>query len=120
MTRVGKFIYDGGVKVDIDDRVLAHVQIVIGSKLRRGEPFYFTWKDAVAIGNGRTTVWVHPRCSLVYKFYGSRKPQLNPAWLDALATTANSAGGLYLVPEPPMPANGGHSGHGAEEIHEAH
>ena len=57
-----------------------------------------------SVGDGRTAIWVHPRCSLVYKFYGSRTPQLNPAWIDALAYTANSSTGLYLVPEPPMPA----------------
>lgn len=97
---MGKFIYDGTIKVDFDDRTLAHLQIVIGSKLRRGEPFHFTWKDDTSIGDGRTTVWVHPRCSLVYKYYGSRRPRLNAAWIDALAYTANSPGGLYLVPEP--------------------
>ena len=73
---------------------------MIGTKLRRGEPFHFTWKDDTSIGNGRTTVWVHPRSSLVYKYYGSRKPRLNMAWIDALVYTANSPAGLYLVPEP--------------------
>lgn len=37
------------------------------------------------------------------KFHGSRKPQVNPAWIDALAYTANSPTGPYQVPEPPMP-----------------
>lgn len=97
---MGKFIYDGTVKVDFEDRTLAHLQVVIGDKLRRGEPFHLTWKDDVSIGNGRTTVWVHPRSSLVYKYYGSRMPRLNGAWIDALAHTANTPGGLYIVPEP--------------------
>lgn len=104
---MGKFIYDGTVKVDFDDRTLAHLQLVIGSKLRRGEPFHFTWKDDTSIGDGRTTVWVHPRSSLVYKYYGSRRPRLNSAWVDALAFTANSPSGLYLVPEPPEPLGRG-------------
>ena len=97
---MGKLIYEGAVKVDFDDRTLAHLQLVIGAKLRRGEPFHFTWKDDASIGNGRTSVWLHPRSSLVYKFYGGRNPRLNPAWIDALAYTANSPGGLYVVPEP--------------------
>ena len=100
---MGKLIYEGVVKVDFDDRTLAHLQLVICTKLRRGEPFHFTWRDDASIGDGRTTIWVHPRCSLVYKFYGSRTPRLNPAWIDALAHTANSPNGLYLVPEPPQP-----------------
>ncbi|MGK3953533.1 ATP-dependent DNA ligase [Microbacterium sp. I2] len=102
---MGKLIYDTTVKVDFDDRTLAHLQLVIGTKLRRGEPFHFTWRDDASIGDGRTTVWVHPRCSLVYKYYGSRMPRLNPAWIDALAHTANSPAGLYVVPEPAAPTN---------------
>lgn len=97
---MGKFIYDGTVKVDFEDRTLAHLQLVIGTKLRRGEPFYFTWKDDASIGDGRTTVWIHQHCSLVFKYYGSRTPRMNMAWAEALAYTANSTSGLYLVPEP--------------------
>jgi len=97
---MGKLIYDGTVKADFDDRVLAHLQLVIGTKLRRGESFHFSWKEDVSVGGGRTAIWVHPRCSLVYKYYGSRKPQINMAWIDALAHTANSPGGLHVVPEP--------------------
>ena len=96
---MGKFIYENNVKVDFDDRALAHLLVVINSKLRRGESFAFTWKDDASVGNGRTTVWMHPSAGLVYKFYGARSPALNRAWIDALAFTANSPGGLYLVPE---------------------
>jgi hypothetical protein len=98
---MGKFVYEGAVKVDFDDRTLAHLQFVISAKLRRGEPFAFTWKDDTSIGDGRTTVWIHPRCALVYKYYGSRRPRINAAWVDALSYTANSPAGLQLVPEPP-------------------
>lgn len=104
---MGKFIYEGTIKVDFDDRVLTHLMVVIGTKLRRGESFYFSWKDDASIGDGRTTVWLHAHASMVYKFYGSRRPPLNPAWIDALAYTANSTTGLYLVPEPPEQTGGG-------------
>ena len=97
---MGKFIYDSMVKVDFEDRLLAHLQLVIGAKLRRGESFHFTWKDDTSIGDGRTVVWIHPRVSLVYKFYGSRRPTINRAWVEALIYTANSPTGLYAVPEP--------------------
>lgn len=98
---MGKFIYDSTTKVDFEDRLLAHLQLVIGAKIRRGEGFHFAWKDDVSIGDGRTVVWVHPGLSLVYKFYGSRRPGINRAWVEALMYTANSATGLYAVPEPP-------------------
>ena len=97
---VGRFTYDAIVKIDFEDRLLAHLQLVIGAKMRRGESFHFTWKDDTSIGDGRTTVWIHPRVSIVYKFYGSRKPTINRAWVDALLYTANTPVGLYIVPEP--------------------
>lgn len=97
---MGKFIYDGGPKTDIEDRALMHLQLVMMAKLRRGEPFPFSWKDDSSVGGGRTTVWVHAGSSLVFKYAGSRQPAINRAWVDALAFTANSPTGLYLVPEP--------------------
>lgn len=97
---MGRFVYENNTRIEFEDRLLSHLQVVIGNKLRRDEPFYFTWKDANASGSSRTTVWVHPRASLVFQFYGSRDPAMNRAWLDALMATANSPLGLRVVPEP--------------------
>lgn len=97
---MGKLIYDGVQKTDIEDRALTHLQLVMTAKLRRGEPFAFTWKEDASTGGGRTTVWVHAQSSLAFKYAGSRPPAVNRAWVDALAYTANAPTGLYLVPEP--------------------
>ncbi len=98
---MGKFIYEGGPKVELEDRALLHLQLVMSTKLRRGEPFAFTWREDQSVGGGRTTVWIHPGSALVFKFSGSRQPSISRAWTEALAFTANSPSGLYLVPEPP-------------------
>lgn len=90
----------GDRKVEIEDRALAHLQLVIGNKLRRGEPFYFTWREDPSVGDGRTVVWLHPAANFSFRFHGSRQPNLNRDWLEALAITANSNTGLHLVPEP--------------------
>lgn len=97
---MGKFIYEGSVKVEIEDRALTHLQLVMTSKLRRGEPFSFSWKEDSSVGGGRTTVWVHAGSSMTFKYYGSRAPKVNREWVDALAHIANSPAGLHLVPEP--------------------
>ena len=97
---MGKFIYDSEIRVDFDDRLLFHLQVVITTKLRRGEAFTFMWKDDSSIGDGRTMVWLHEGSSLVYKFYGSRVPKINRSWIEALTHVANSQSGLYVVPEP--------------------
>ena len=98
---MGRFFYpNGSTRVEIEDPSLAHLQHVIGTKLRRGEAFFFTWKDDVGIGKGRQSVWVHPGANIEFKYHGSREPQLNRDWLAALALVASSPTGLYLVPEP--------------------
>lgn len=97
---MGRFTYDGTVKVEIEDRALAHVQVVIANKLRRGEPFFFTWRDDASVGDGRTSVWLYPAVPLVFKYFGSRRPTLNGSWIDELAYTANTTHGLHLTPEP--------------------
>jgi hypothetical protein len=97
---MGKMIYDADVSVTFDDRVLAHLQHVIGAKLRRGEGFYFGWKDDPRAGDGRSTIWLHPAMSLRFKYAGSVPVELNRAWLEVLAISADSTHGLVLVPEP--------------------
>jgi hypothetical protein len=101
---MGTFLYDVDFSADFDDRLLAHLQIVIGSKLRRGESFYFSWHDDVRVGNGRTSLWLHPAVPLRYKYYGGRMPRINPAWIRILALSADSTAGLQVLDEPPAPS----------------
>jgi len=97
---MGTFIYDNTAKVELEDRLLAHIQVVIGTKLPRSECFFFTWREDVSTGGGRRSVWLNPHTPMQFKFHGSRSPHLSRAWLDALAFTANQPGGLYIVREP--------------------
>ncbi|MEF2975639.1 hypothetical protein V3W46_00275 [Subtercola sp. YIM 133946] len=54
---MGKLVYgDSGTEIEFDDRVLTHLQIVIGAKLRRRESFFFSWKDDPAVGDGRSSI----------------------------------------------------------------
>jgi hypothetical protein len=97
---MGKLTYDKSLKIDFDDRLLLHLQVVIGVKLRRGEAFYFSWKDDQRVGNGRTTIWLHPTIPLVFKYYGGRTAALNREWLTMLEHSANTAQGLQILDEP--------------------
>ncbi len=98
---MGKLYYgDDDLGIDMEDRLLAHVKMAIIAKLRRDEKFTFSWQHGVEGGGGRSTIWVHPSIPLRFKFDGSRQPVLNRAWVEALLLSANSTGGLQLVPEP--------------------
>jgi len=97
---MGKFLYGTHVAVEFDDRVLAHLQIVIGAKVRRGESTLFSWRDSAASGDGRTTVWLHPLADLTFKYYGHRPSTINTAWVEAMMLEANKPSGLQLTAEP--------------------
>lgn len=100
---VGRFIYDTNANsVDIEDRTLAHLRIVVMNKLRRGEPFMFDVE--MGDGSGRRSFWVHPSVPLQFHFYGSRHPAINRAWVEALMAAASGPSGMVIVPEPPADA----------------
>ena len=96
---MGRFIYDtAGTSVDIDDRTLAHLRIVIMNKLRRSESFMFDVE--VGDGSGRRSFWMHSSVPLQFHFFGSRQPQINRAWVEELMQAASGPNGLTIVPEP--------------------
>jgi hypothetical protein len=98
---MGTLTYDSKLAVSLDDRVLAHLQVVIWSKLRRGEHFSFTWTEPSRSGFGRTSIWLAPSIPLTFEYFGGRQPRLNAQWVQILTKSANSPGGLVLTPEPP-------------------
>lgn len=99
---MGKLIYGAPMwSMEFEDRVLAHLRVVIVAKLRRGEALTFSWKTDSSTGVGRSSIWLHNSIPMQFVFFGGREPVLNRAWIDALMATANSPAGLQIVPEPP-------------------
>ena len=88
------------LQIDIDDRVLAHLQIVIVAKLRRNEGFPFTWRETLPAPNGRRTIWLHPSIPLYFSFDAVDLPPINRSWLEVLTMASNTASGLRVVDEP--------------------
>jgi hypothetical protein len=93
---VGTLTY-GGSTVEFEDRVLTHLQVVIVQKFRRGESFPMSWLDDVAIGDGRSAMWMTPLVPVFFKFDGSRVPTIDAAWIDRLAQSADSPRGLIVT-----------------------
>ena len=101
---MGKLVYgDGGYSLDLDDRLLAHLQIVIGAKLRRREAFYFSW---VSDSDKRNSIWIEHSIPLRYEYSDATQHQINREWLENLTVSANGASGLIVSdePAPPKPA----------------
>jgi hypothetical protein len=86
--------------IEFEDRVLAHLQIVISTKLRRREPFFFSWADDPAVGDGRSSVWLDSAIPLRFRYSTPERHQLNREWLEQLTQSANQPAGLLLSTEP--------------------
>ena len=93
---MGTLIYNGRTSIPLDDRTLAHLQVVFISKLRRRESFAFT----AAVDGRQVVTWIGPSVALEFLYTGSRHPVLNRDWLELLAQAAASTDGLFVVPEP--------------------
>lgn len=85
--------------IHIDDRALAHLKIVIATKLRRQESFTLSWQHGEGDAPGRSTIWLHPSIPLKFTFDAPEAPQLNAAWIERLMHSANSSGGITLIDE---------------------
>lgn len=93
---MGQFLYGSPpVAFDLDDRTLAHVEVVVLAKLRRNESFACTF---AAGSDGRTTIWLNPSSTIQFVF-DSAISDISREWLDLLIDTANAPAGLRLVPE---------------------
>ncbi|MDQ4215589.1 hypothetical protein [Microbacterium capsulatum] len=89
----------GSDPIRIEDRTLAHLKVVIATKLRRNESFTLSWRHEEGQERGRETLWLHPSIPLRFVFDEPEPPELSGEWLRALAGSANSTGGIQLLPE---------------------
>lgn len=90
---------DSNEPIMIEDRTLAHLKVVLATKLRRNESFTLTWRHPEGETAGRSTLWLHPSIPLRFVFEEPETPALSQRWLVELSTSANSSGGISLTEE---------------------
>lgn len=83
-----------GAPIRIPDYLLAHVKLVVATKLRRNESFLMSWRHAD--GEGRSSVWLQPAIPLRFVFDGPDEPAIDRTLLAQLAASASSNGGLVI------------------------
>ena len=94
---MGTMYYGGtAMPIRIDDRALAHLKVVVATKLRRNESFGLSIERA---DGGRSTVWISPSSTLQFRF-DSATHEINRQWLDELIDSANTTTGMRILPEP--------------------
>lgn len=97
---VGTIYYgDGASPIHIEDRTLAHLKVVIATKLRRGESFTLSWRHPDGEPTGRSTIWLHPSIPLRFAFDDPEPTTLSREWVEEMANSANSSGGIMVVTE---------------------
>ncbi len=100
LRNVGTIYYGGSATpIHIEDRALAHLKVVLATKLRRGESFTVSWQHPEDEPRGRSTIWLHPSIPLRFVFDDPEPAVLSRQWIEELANSANSSGGIMLVAE---------------------
>lgn len=91
-------LYYGSARtaVKVDDRILAHLKVLIVSKLRRNEPFLVSWNEPSSEGFGRSSVWIHNSLDLIFRFDGGRQPELDKELLEQMANEALGPTGVHI------------------------
>lgn len=92
---MGRLIYRDRASFDIDDRILAHLRIVVMNKLRRNEGFML--QLPVNEGVRQASLWIHASNALVMQFYGGREPSIDRELIDQMMHDASGADGLTLT-----------------------
>lgn len=94
---MGRLRYDGTSEpILVEDTLLAHLKIIIGTKLRRQESFMMTWRPAGDGPDRRATVWIHPAIPLQFGFDAADAPQIDPQRIAELMHSLNATGELSL------------------------
>lgn len=89
----------------IEDRALAHLKVVIATKLRRNESFTLSWKHPEGDTPGRSTIWLHPSIPLRFVFDAPTTPELSAEWITAMANSVTSSGGITMLSEDMISAS---------------
>ena len=93
---MGSLYYgDTSTPIFIEDRALAHLKVVIATKLR----FTLSWRHPEGEAPGRSTLWLHPSIPLRFVFQELETPDLSRKWIEELAHSASSSGGITLIEE---------------------
>jgi hypothetical protein len=92
------YLYYGNTTtpVHFPDRLLAHMKVVMATKLRRNESFTMSWRHPDDAIGARSTLWIQPAIPLRFVFESAEAEMLDPQLLKEMANSANSSAGLTL------------------------
>jgi hypothetical protein len=81
----------------IEDEALAHLKVIIATKLRRQESFMMTWvTDDEKAPAGRLSAWVHPSIPIVMAFDSASMPPIDATRIARMMQSLNAHGELLI------------------------
>ncbi|WP_345800464.1 hypothetical protein AAIB33_13425 [Microbacterium sp. AZCO] len=92
------YLYYGDSRdgIEVPDLLLAHLKVVITTKLRRRESFTLTWRHDLGESHGRSALWLQEAIPLRFVFTRSTPDELQPSVLQEFTHMANSTAGLTV------------------------
>jgi hypothetical protein len=98
---MGQMYYAGSTEpIEIPDRILAHLKVVVSTKLRRSESFPLSWQRGEGPDAERSTIWLHAAIPLRFEVSQAAATNIDRGYLNELATAANSTGGIVVDISP--------------------
>jgi hypothetical protein len=80
--------------IAIPDDLLAHLQLVVASKLSANESFTLTWVHGD--GRGRSTLWLERSIPMRFDFATPGPLTIDPSRMRSMLAQAGAIGGLSL------------------------
>lgn len=100
---MGQLYYGNSTtSVEVPDRLLAHVKVVVATKLRRNESFMMSWTGEAGAA-GRSSIWLQPAIPLRFVFETADMEVLNPQTVRDMANAASSSAGLIVDLDQDIP-----------------
>jgi len=87
---------DSDQGIMVPDALLAHLKVIITTKLRRRESFTLMWRHDIAEPHGRSALWLQEAIPLRFVFDTEASDELQPSVLQEFSRMANSTGGLTI------------------------
>ena len=85
-----------GEAIEMPDRILAHLKVLVTTKLRRNESFSLSWDRFIDGAVERSSIWLHCSIPLQFKTDAEAAKQLDRGYLQQLADQANSSAGVVI------------------------
>lgn len=94
---MGKLFYGNADEpIEMPDRILAHLKVLISTKLRRNESFSLSWDSLVDGVVERSSLWLHCSIPLKFQLDAEATKALDREYLQQLATAATTSTGVVV------------------------